>query len=105
MDQNNLYIKILECALDIVEIEIVKISIKHSLLADLTEGRLGNIKIAIDNVSSLGLEIKRKISTKPSVLSKLFILEKSYNRELNSLYYYKILAKKIRNRIKDLRKL
>lgn len=44
LDQNNLYIKILECALDIVEIEIVIISIKHLLLADLTERRLGNTK-------------------------------------------------------------
>lgn len=58
--QNNPYIKILERALNIVQTEVVRISVEHLQLDNLLEERLVNIKLAVDYTSLLALEIEKK---------------------------------------------
>lgn len=58
--QNNPYIKILEHALNIVQTEVVRISVEHLQLDNLLEERLVNIKLAVDYTSLLALEIEKK---------------------------------------------
>lgn len=58
--QNNPYIKILERALNIVQTEVVRISVEHLQLDNLLEERLVNIKLAVDYTSLLALETEKK---------------------------------------------
>lgn len=95
--QNNPHTDKLEIALKIVELEVAKISVEHSILTNLIEERLKNTKLPVYYTSLLGTETKRKINVKNYALSKLSILDSSYNRQLNSLNYYENI-----NRLKDL---
>lgn len=95
--RNNPHTDKLEIALKVVELEVAKISVEHSILTNLIEERLKNTKLPVYYTSLLGTETKREINVKNYSLSKLSILDSSYNRQLNSLNYYENI-----NRLKDL---
>lgn len=88
--QNNPYIKILERALNIVQTEVVRISVEHLQLDNLLEERLVNIKLAVDYTSLLALEIEKKISLKYYAFTNLSIFEfrKLNLKILTSRYNY-----------------